>query len=102
MTLTHEILDLGHTMTARYMTGTHGNIIGLVETHRIRSSKRSRVCGTYYLLFDVPEARQRFPGKPLWRVTSRIGEPLTLWPSVLCETCGNHGFITDGLWYPDG
>lgn len=96
-----EILDLGHTMTARILVGRYGTPIGLVETHRIRSSKRSRICGTYCRLFDIVEVRERFPGKPVWSVTSRDGEPITLWPSVLCSVCGNHGFITEGLWYPD-
>lgn len=31
-----------------------------------------------------------------WDVVQR--EPLTLTPSLLCRTCGNHGFITNGRW----
>lgn len=96
-----EVLDLGRTMTARILVGQYGTPIGLVETHRIRSNKRSRVCGTHVLLFDIPEVRQRFPAKPVWSVTSVDGAPFTLWPSVLCSTCGNHGFITNGRWEPD-
>lgn len=26
------------------------------------------------------------------------GEPLTLSPSLLCKTCGDHGFIRGGKW----
>lgn len=25
-------------------------------------------------------------------------EPLTLSPSILCRTCGDHGFVRDGKW----
>lgn len=27
-------------------------------------------------------------------------EPLTLHPSLLCDTCGLHGYIRDGKWVP--
>jgi hypothetical protein len=27
-------------------------------------------------------------------------EPLTVTPSILCGTCGIHGFIRDGKWVP--
>jgi hypothetical protein len=33
---------------------------------------------------------------PAWKVES--WEPLTLSPSVLCRTCGDHGFIRGGRW----
>jgi hypothetical protein len=33
-----------------------------------------------------------------WVVESR--EPLTLSPSILCLTCGFHGFIRGGKWVP--
>ena len=25
-------------------------------------------------------------------------EPVTITPSILCEDCGLHGFLTDGVW----
>jgi len=25
-------------------------------------------------------------------------DPLTITPSILCEDCGLHGYITDGAW----
>lgn len=33
-----------------------------------------------------------------WTVES--WEPLTISPSVLCRTCGDHGWIRDGMWIP--
>jgi hypothetical protein len=34
--------------------------------------------------------------RPEWDVES--WEPLTLSPSLLCRTCGSHGFIRGGKW----
>lgn len=35
-------------------------------------------------------------GHPEWDVVSM--DPLTLSPSLLCRTCGSHGFIRGGKW----
>jgi hypothetical protein len=47
---------------------------------------------------DSPVARELEPGRPMWQVES--WEPLTLSPSLLCRTCGRHGFIKQGRWVP--
>lgn len=52
-----------------------------------------RECGGY-ITFDGPE--QRKESRPLWTVES--WEPLTLTPSLLCKTCGSHGWIRNGKW----
>lgn len=36
------------------------------------------------------------PGRPMWNV--ECWEPLTLSPSLLCRSCGSHGFIRNGKW----
>ncbi len=33
---------------------------------------------------------------PVWTLVSV--DPLSISPSLLCEACGTHGFITDGKW----
>ncbi len=33
---------------------------------------------------------------PSWELVS--WDPLTLSPSLLCRSCGDHGFIRDGKW----
>ena len=35
-------------------------------------------------------------GRNFWTVES--WDPLTISPSVLCNKCGDHGFIRDGRW----
>ena len=36
--------------------------------------------------------------KDLWEWETRSGGALTLKPSLLCEKCGEHGFVVDGKW----
>lgn len=36
------------------------------------------------------------PARHYWQVESL--DPLTISPSVLCRTCGDHGFIRAGRW----
>lgn len=71
--------------------GTDGEIDGIIEEHDSPSGR----CGGYV------KFRARGPnpdGTPSWVVEQE--EPLTLSPSVLCRTCGNHGFIREGRWVP--
>lgn len=49
-------------------------------------------------LFDLPGVAELMPGRPVWQVQS--WEPLTLSPSLLCQLCGDHGFIQNGRWVP--
>ena len=37
-----------------------------------------------------------YDGHPVWDVESF--DPLTLSPSLLCRSCGSHGFIRNGKW----
>ena len=45
--------------------------------------------------FDSPIAREVFSG-PFWTVES--WNQLTLSPSILCRSCGDHGYIKQGKW----
>lgn len=38
---------------------------------------------------------------PIWSMSGSLeGGDLTLSPSLLCGTCGDHGFVRDGKWVP--
>jgi hypothetical protein len=51
------------------------------------------------LSFDLPEMRTAgVPEGHLWQVQS--WDPLTITPSILCKSCGDHGYITNGRWVP--
>lgn len=48
------------------------------------------------VVFEGEAARKVMPNHPQWTVDS--WEPLTLSPSLLCTTCGHHGWIKNGAW----
>jgi hypothetical protein len=50
------------------------------------------------LTFESKTASEIAPDAPKWTVES--WEPLTLSPSILCRTCGHHGWIRNGEWVP--
>jgi hypothetical protein len=67
------------------------NCVGVIETHQQPDGQGE--CSGYV----------RFRGRgsedqPQWDVLSV--EPLTLSPSILCRTCGAHGFVREGKWVP--
>jgi len=72
-----------------------GVVVGLNEWHPDKRDP-SRECQGF-VFFDV-QTEARCKDTPIWQVLSM--EPLTLSPSLLCRTCGNHGFIREGKWVP--
>lgn len=48
-------------------------------------------------ILDPGQARPN-DGRAYWTLES--ADPLTLSPSLLCRTCGDHGWVRDGLWVP--
>jgi hypothetical protein len=48
-----------------------------------------------WIMLDVPAVAD-FPADGKWQVEAR--DPLTLSPSLLCSSCGDHGFVRDGKW----
>lgn len=92
-----ERLDLDE---GRFLEFTRHNgwIVGAIETHP--SAKDGSPCEGS-LFFDVPEVRKTYDSQSQnnrWTVES--WDPLTLSPSLLCQACGNHGFIREGKWVP--
>lgn len=82
--------DIGHGVTITF-TVYEGVTVGLVEEH---NSPTGRCSG--YVRFRIP--KNDTTTRPSWSIDSE--DPLTLSPSVLCTTCGHHGFIRDGRWVP--
>ena len=64
----------------------HGEITGILTWHINKATGA-------WCLGAVQWAGQN---QPQWQLVSR--EPLTISPSVLCNICGDHGFIRDGKW----
>jgi hypothetical protein len=76
------------------MTSYRGMTAGLIESHpRPDTGERCSGAVTFDLVCTV-----ELGDRPRWRVVGR--HPLTLEPSLLCHTCGHHGFIREGRWVP--
>lgn len=84
-----EGLDLGHGVRIEWSSWADHDKVGFHETHD-RPDGTGRCIGGR-VLFDLPGVREAFPDHPLWTVES--WEPLTLSPSLLCRSCGNHGWV---------
>lgn len=61
---------------------------GIVEHHLLADGQW---CSGFVKFAQGPE---RAAGE--WTVESP--NPLTLWPSIKCPDCGNHGYIEGGRW----
>jgi hypothetical protein len=83
-------IDIGGGVRIKYFA-RRGVRAGLIESHPGRDGVRC----TGVVTFDVP-ATADVKGRARWTVVS--DEPLTLSPSLLCRTCGHHGFIREGRW----
>jgi hypothetical protein len=92
--------DLGGGCSFTWLT-ERGQIIGLIEHHPKPAPDSAGFdplgfyCGGYVRWDGHPKAKHHLvsggPGDE---------EHLTVSPSLLCRTCGNHGFIRDGRWVP--
>lgn len=83
-------VDIGSGVTITFVE-YNNVIVGLNEAHK---DKDGNVCMGFVAFAGEALAE----GRPQWRVERK--NPLTLSPSILCRTCGNHGYIRDGRWVP--
>lgn len=83
-------IDIGHGVSITWTEDQSGVRVGLIEEH---DSPSGRCAGNVFYRGRVPAG-----GHPTWVVESE--DPLTLSPSILCRTCGHHGFIRGGRWVP--
>lgn len=103
--MTSESLDLGDGHTAewsgwhpdRKLNPQYADIpdvekYGLIVYH---STPAGRDCESFAVI-DGEVQRQLEPNRARWQVES--WDPVTLSPSLLCGTCGDHGFVREGRW----
>ncbi len=88
-----EPIDIGCDVTISFVE-YKGERCGLIEEHPSSKSPTGRCSG--FIAFRGTLYGDSTP--PVWDVVSM--EPLTLAPSLLCRTCGHHGFIVGGKWKP--
>lgn len=88
-----ETLDLGDGHRLSPILGKQDELIGYMDEHP-HATEPGRECWGSVALEGTEWGREH----PRWRVVQ--AQPLTLAPSLLCPTCGNHGFVRDGRWVP--
>lgn len=98
-----ELHELGHGVWFTWLRYA-GERVGVIEWHHcppqtggglIDMPDGKNLSGGA-LMFDIPGNAQE--QRPKWQLISL--DPLHIEPSVLCRTCGLHGFIRDGKWVP--
>jgi hypothetical protein len=96
-----EPLDLGHDHTVTF-TSTYGepdgDWLGAIVSHR---KPDGTPCLGGSVLFEVSRhgvaaTESQRQGRHTWQVQS--WEPPTLWPSLRCRLCGDHGWVREGRW----
>jgi hypothetical protein len=70
-----------------------GELAGFIDVHPDARDPRQECCGAVPL-----EGTAGATAGHAWKLVS--ADPVTLAPSLLCPTCGNHGFVRDGQWVP--
>jgi hypothetical protein len=86
--------DLGHDHLLRAVVDKTETIIGYTIEH---PHKQTGAFCDGLVTLDTAPAEFR-TDNDVWSRPSVA--PLTLEPSVLCHTCGDHGFVRGGKWVP--
>lgn len=85
-------VDAGHCVRFRVFFDSGGSPSVVYEQHA--NSNGDPCIGALTLV--IPGERERNGSTPMWDVVQ--SEPLTLSPSILCRSCGKHGYIHNGRW----
>ncbi len=88
-----DFTDIGHGVSYQFTTNRDGQRDGIIYRHPCTPPNEQ---GSW-----VAFRGRNDPNSPAgsgWAVESE--DPLTLSPSLLCMTCGHHGFIREGEWVP--
>lgn len=91
-----ELHDAGHGVFWSKYVDSEGNWIGVLKWHICQDSEDRLVPGSVF--FDTAPTGLTQPEAARWHVVKE--DPLTLSPSLICRTCGLHGYFTDGHWVP--
>lgn len=83
---------IGHGVEIEYWQSKAHNLRAVNVFHRKPDGSPCACCA----YIKVPDEWVERP--QLWTV--RQMSPLTLDPSIVCRTCGLHGWIKDGKWHP--
>jgi hypothetical protein len=88
-----DAIDIGGGVQISFVVDRDENRVGVHTWHDCETDYSAG-----YVPFDTDAGRLVHPNGPRWTVESSV--PLTLSPSILCGSCGLHGFIRAGEWVP--
>jgi hypothetical protein len=86
----NEPVDIGSGTTIT-LNEYDGEIVGLTEGH---TDQNGNPCFGFVAFKHTRWVDNA--NRPQWTIES--AKPLTLTPSILCRTCGKHGYIREGKW----
>lgn len=91
-----NLIDIGHGHAIQFVS-FDGDEHAAINDYLHR--KDGTPCSGF-IPFAGHKWEEAFPQSAIevWDVQSL--DPLTITPSVLCRTCGDHGHITNGKWVP--
>lgn len=92
-----QMHELGHDVWWTKVCDVDGSWVGILEWHECEAAQNSSDAGLSAGGVNFENAPASIQGAR-WRLLK--AESLTIVPSVRCQTCGLHGFITDGKWVP--
>lgn len=92
-----DLRDLGHDVYWTKSVDSEGQWIGILEWHECEAMQNTTDAGVSAGGVYFQNAPDHLKG-PRWQLVTE--EPLTITPSILCRTCGLHGFIREGRWVP--
>ena len=89
------LIDIGGGHTIKFVSYKDDERAAIQDHHLTKDGKP---CRGFVSFLDGAWANEfrNVDGFQAWKVES--WEPLTLSPSLLCKTCGDHGFIRGGKW----
>lgn len=94
---TESLVDIGSGHNIRFVEYNGEKRVGLNDYHK-RPDDGSECQG--FVAFEgrawANVWKDHPTPPPTWKVEQ--WEPLTLSPSLLCRSCGDHGFIREGKW----
>lgn len=87
-------IDIGEGHSIRFVEYRGDLRAGLHDYHQRPDGKGE--CQGFITFEGSAWAKEFTTPIPTWKVQS--WEPLTLTPSLLCRSCGDHGHIRNGRW----
>ena len=89
-----ERIDIGGGHSICFVEYKGDSRAGLTDYHQRPDG--GGLCSGFITFESSAWAKEFTTPIPTWKVES--WEPLTLSPSLLCRSCGDHGFIRQGKW----